>query len=143
MESNIDGFVPIRIIEDEDNTETLKLVQPIDGWEDCRFWASNILNPNIVEENERLKAKYNELLNLKIKGVPELKERIEELESQLEQFNEIREKVDDRFYRVNFDDKKILDLKCGRRTLGDILKSIIEHYISGTPNGIYMDHSTI
>ncbi|MBO4620086.1 MAG: glycogen debranching enzyme N-terminal domain-containing protein [Victivallales bacterium] len=33
----------------------------------------------------------------------------------------------------------ILATNCGDRTLADILKSIVDHYRAGTPNGIYMD----
>lgn len=36
-------------------------------------------------------------------------------------------------------DNRFLDEKCGNRTIRDVLQSIVESYISGTPNGIIMD----
>ncbi len=36
-------------------------------------------------------------------------------------------------------DKKFLKTQCGNRKLSDILESIVNNYISGTPNGIKMD----
>lgn len=39
-------------------------------------------------------------------------------------------------------DKAILKADCGNRKLSDVVLSIVEHYISGTPNGIKMNADT-
>ena len=39
-------------------------------------------------------------------------------------------------------DSGVLDLDCSGRTLKEVLISIVENYIKGTPNGIRMDHSS-
>lgn len=39
-------------------------------------------------------------------------------------------------------DKSILELKCGKRKMREVLESIVAGYISGTPNGIKMDESS-
>lgn len=38
--------------------------------------------------------------------------------------------------------REILKTDCGGRTLGDVLLSIVENYIKGTPNGIHMDRAS-
>lgn len=37
---------------------------------------------------------------------------------------------------------RILDASCGGRKLRDVLRSIVEHYRAGTPNGIVMDEES-
>ena len=44
-----------------------------------------------------------------------------------------------RDYIAETKDTAILDMMCGTRPLKQVIDSIIEHYISGTPNGIKMD----
>ena len=39
-------------------------------------------------------------------------------------------------------DDSILDLKCGSRTMRQVLESIADNYLAGTPNGIKADRSS-
>ncbi|MBQ6246948.1 MAG: glycogen debranching enzyme N-terminal domain-containing protein, partial [Kiritimatiellae bacterium] len=38
--------------------------------------------------------------------------------------------------------KKVASLKCGVRTVRDVIRSIVGNYLRGTPNGIRVDHAT-
>ncbi len=38
--------------------------------------------------------------------------------------------------------KKVASLKCGDRTVRDVIRSIVGNYLRGTPNGIRVDHAT-
>ena len=38
--------------------------------------------------------------------------------------------------------KKVAALKCGDRTVRDVIRSIVGNYLRGTPNGIRVDHAT-
>lgn len=43
---------------------------------------------------------------------------------------------------ASFHSDAILQTRCGARTLGEVLHSIVEHYRRGTPNGIRMDEES-
>ncbi len=42
-------------------------------------------------------------------------------------------------YIDHFNDSSILEMRCGKRTILQVINSIVDNYIKGTPNGIIMD----
>ena len=54
MNTQFNGFVPIQIVEDKDNTDTCKMVRLIDAWRDLMFWSFNIQPASILTKAKAL-----------------------------------------------------------------------------------------